>query len=90
MEADPFCREVIAERMRCGYTGDGPIYDDVQVYKPQGHREVNAQAITAGFPCQGVCRAGKQHALGDTRTALLKHVFRALDLTPSVHLQGKL
>ena len=90
MEADAFCREVIAQRMRCGYTGQGPIYQDVQVYKPEGHREVNAQAITAGFPCQGLCRAGKQHALSDARTALLKHVFRVLDLTPSVQLRFQL
>ena len=84
VEKDPLCREVIAHRMSDGLTAVGPVYQNIETYRPSTVQEQSAVAITAGFPCQGVCRAGKQKGVGDPRTGLIKNVFALLDMAPSV------
>ena len=54
VESNPFCRDIIAHRMADGQTPVGPMYHNIETYKPVRPEEASAVAITAGFPCQGV------------------------------------
>ncbi|CAK9080106.1 unnamed protein product [Durusdinium trenchii] len=81
VEADSFCRSVLRARMADKSLDECPIKDDVVGYAPEGVA-ARAEAILAGFPCQGVSCAGSQKGMGDVRTRLLREVFRVWDLLP--------
>lgn len=48
--------------------------------KPSSKIASLTDGLMAGFPCQGVSRAGNQLGLNDDRTSLIKDVFRVMDL----------
>ena len=76
VEKDGFCQQVLQARMHDGLLDAAAIASDV----PSSKIASLADGLTAGFPCQGVSKAGHQLGLNDDRTSLIKHVFRIMDL----------
>lgn len=75
MESNPWRRSLILQRQHDGLADKGPIYSDVET----AHLDQDVDGILAGFPCQGICKAGHGLGLEDRRTGLVKHVFRLYD-----------
>lgn len=61
------------------------IIRDVVGYKPSGPA-LKAEALTAGFPCQGISQAGSQGGLSDGRSSLVKETFNVFDRLPRARL----
>ena len=78
VESNPWCRDLIAQRQHDGLADRGPIYSDVTTCK----LEQDVDGFLAGFPCQGICKAGHGLGLKDARTSLVKHVFRLYNEQP--------
>ena len=57
VEIDKFCQKVLKKNFP-----NVPIYEDIKTYKP-----VNADVVTAGFPCQPFSVAGKRKGINDNR-----------------------
>ena len=76
VEKDDYCQQVLQARTHDGLLDAAAIASDV----PSSKIASLADGLTAGFPCQGVSKAGHQLGLHDPRTSLIKHVFRIMDL----------
>ena len=78
VEKSPYCQKLIQQRICDGLADPGTIYDDVS----QCRLSEKVDGFLAGFPCQGVSKAGLGHGLADQRSALLSHVWRLWDQQP--------
>ena len=78
VEKSPYCQKLIQQRICDGLADPGTIYDDVS----QCRLSEKVDGFLAGFPCQGVSKAGFGHGLADQRSALLSHVWRLWDQQP--------
>lgn len=83
VENNSYCQEVLKARMQDGCLHKGGIISDVQDYEPAGSH-LSAEGLIGGFPCQGVCRAGKMLGLDDSRTGLVREIYRLIDSLPSL------
>lgn len=54
VECSEVCKNILSARMEEGTLPRGEIYDDVKVYYPTSKAAREAEAITAGFPCQAI------------------------------------
>jgi len=57
VEIDKFCQKVLKKNFP-----NVPIHEDIKTYKP-----INADVVTAGFPCQPFSLAGKRKGINDNR-----------------------
>lgn len=74
MEKEPWCRELIEQRIRDGLADPAPIMEDVcSATLPE------CDGFMAGFPCQGTSRAGDGKGLDDPRSSLVKELWRHWD-----------
>lgn len=55
VELDPFCTLILLARMQDGVLEKAPIHDNVKDFRPCAKVASEAEAITAGFPCQAPC-----------------------------------
>ncbi|CAE7384870.1 ydiP, partial [Symbiodinium sp. CCMP2456] len=72
---------MLKARMQEGNLPHCDIKNDVIGYEPEGEAKM-AQAVLAGFPCQGVSQAGFQSGMQDDRSMLIKSVFECFDKLP--------
>jgi len=83
-EIDPFCRRVLAK-----HWPEVPCYDDVRTLTAErlGADRIAVDAITAGFPCQDLSRAGKRHGMAGEHSGLWSEVARLVgELRPGLVL----
>lgn len=83
VECDPLCREIIAARMADGLIKKAKLISDVRKYTPETESN-DFVGITAGFPCQGVSKAGLRKGQLDHRSGLVSEVFRLIDCCTSI------
>ena len=55
VEVDPFCLLILLARMQDGVLERAPIHHDVKDFLPCPEVASEAEALTAGFPCQAPC-----------------------------------
>lgn len=55
VELDPFCTLILLARMQDGVLEKALIHDNVKDFRPCAKVASEAEAITAGFPCQAPC-----------------------------------
>ncbi len=67
-EIDPFCRKVLKK-----HWPDVPIFEDIKDVK-----EIKADVICGGFPCQDISAAGKQAGITGERSGLWKEFKRVI------------
>mmetsp|Transcript_74797 Transcript_74797/g.151276 ORF Transcript_74797/g.151276 Transcript_74797/m.151276 type:complete len:438 (-) Transcript_74797:25-1338(-) len=79
VECSPFCTRVLSARMSEGNLPQGNVFPDIVEYCPKGDVLLAAEALLAGFPCQGVSSAGSQEGLQDHRSGLIREIFRVWD-----------
>ena len=78
VEKSSYCRQLIEQRISDGLADPGRIYEDITGCTLQE----SVDGFLAGFPCQGVSKAGLGHGMADSRSALLSHVWRLWDQQP--------
>ncbi len=70
VEWNPYCQQIIAQRIKDGIFDEAPIFTDVREFVQSGvAREYRGftDVVTAGFPCQPFSVAGKRKASDDDR-----------------------
>jgi DNA (cytosine-5)-methyltransferase 1 len=70
VEFNPYCQQVIAQRIADGHLDRAPIFTDVREFVQSGAAEQYrgiADVVTGGFPCQPFSVAGKQAGADDAR-----------------------
>ena len=84
LESGSFAQSIIRACQKEGCLCQCSLFDDVTTFSPKscGGDIESSQGLTAGFPCQGVSRAGKQAGLNDWRTGLVQHIFRIMSEMP--------
>lgn len=75
VEKSEFCQGVIRQRIAEGLADAAPILDDVA----SCNMDMEVHGFLAGFPCQGISRAGSGKGLSDGRTGLVVHLWRLYD-----------
>lgn len=82
-EWDPFCQQVLAERMRAGDIDRAPVHTDVKtLMMPPA---VAVTMITGGFPCQDISSIGLQKGIQEgERSSMFYEIMRLVDECPSV------
>jgi len=66
VEIDPYCRQVLRERIDDGTLPPFEIYDDVRTFDGRPWRGL-VDVVAGGFPCQPFSCAGKQLGTADPR-----------------------
>eukprot|EP00438_Fugacium_kawagutii_P013643 Skav213116 [mRNA] locus=scaffold107:42137:49620:+ [translate_table: standard] len=84
VECNEHCQSVLAARMDDGFLDRAPVIPDITTWEPSEEVASEAEGLAGGFPCQGVCGAGKMGGLADQRTGLVKRIYRVLDRCPKV------
>lgn len=70
VENEPYCQEVLKQRIADGFLDAAPIFGNIRTFISEGYAEAYqgmVDVITAGFPCQPFSVAGKQKAEQDER-----------------------
>jgi len=70
VELNPYCQQVLAQRIKDGCLDEAPIFSDVRVFIAEGYADAYQGMVTvisAGFPCQPFSVAGRQKAEDDPR-----------------------
>ena len=87
-EKEHMPRQVLHARTRDGSLPHGCILDevaDISAATLQGLRET-PQMLTAGFPCQDICQAGKQLGFDGNRSCLFFEIVRLIDECPCLRV----
>jgi len=70
VEFNPYCQQVLAQRIKDGVLDNAPIFGDIRSFINEGYADAYqgmVAVISAGFPCQPFSTAGKQRAKDDPR-----------------------
>lgn len=70
VEIDPYCQQIIAQRIKDGILDEAPIFSDIRSFTSDGYAEHYSglvDVITAGFPCQPFSVAGNHAGPDDPR-----------------------
>ena len=70
VEYEPYCQEVIKQRIADGVLDAAPIFGDIRAFVSEGYAESYqgmVDLITGGFPCQPFSVAGKRRGEDDPR-----------------------
>jgi len=70
VEFNPYCQQVLAQRIKDELLDFAPIFGDVRAFIDQGYADVYkgmVGVVSAGFPCQPFSVAGRQKAKDDPR-----------------------
>ena len=70
VEFNPYCQQVLAQRIKDELLDFAPIFGDVRAFIDQGYADVYkgmVGVVSAGFPCQPFSVAGRQKAEDDPR-----------------------
>ena len=79
-EIDPWCQTVLLMNMAKGRLDRAPIHPDVTTLSGKDLPRIGM--VAGGFPCLGLSSVGKRKGLyGDSRSALVKQVYRLVDET---------
>ena len=79
-EIDPWCQTVLLTNMAKGRLDRAPIHPDVTTLSGEDLPRIDM--IAGGFPCLGLSSVGQRKGLyGDSRSALVKEVYRLIDET---------
>lgn len=79
-EIDPFCQAVLRSNIAQKHLDRGPILPDVTKVTAQDVPGGAVDMIAGGFPCKGLSSIGARKGMyGDSRSALVKHVYRLID-----------
>ena len=82
VESEPYCQQVLRERIAEGQLDDAPIWDDVRTFDPRPWRGL-VDIVAGGFPCQDISTAGRGAGLAGERSGLFTEIIRiAGDLRP--------
>lgn len=77
-ELDPFCRSVLAERMKSGDLERAPIHTDIRDL--QLPSDYDAQVLVGGFPCQDISTMGLQKGIvAGKRSSMFFEMMRIVD-----------
>ncbi len=82
-EVDPFCQQVLAERMEEGALEKAPIHANIRtLHLPETCRPL---VISGGFPCQDISCIGLQRGIVESdRSSLFFEIMRLVDECPSI------
>lgn len=85
VEWEPYCQQVLAQRIKDGFLDEAPIFTDIDEFiesgaakKYRGYCEV----LTAGFPCQPFSVAGKKKVEKDERNKWPQTIQCIRDVRP--------
>ena len=70
VEFNPYCQQVLAQRIKDGVLDNAPIFGDIRSFINEGYADAYQGMVTvvsAGFPCQPFSVAGRQKAEDDPR-----------------------
>ena len=70
VEFNPYCQQVLAQRIKDELLDQAPIFGDVRAFIAEGYADAYKGMVTvisAGFPCQPFSVAGRQKAEDDPR-----------------------
>lgn len=82
-EIDPFCQQVLAERMEDGLLEKAPIHSNVKTLHIGDY--IKPKMICAGFPCQDISSMGLQKGIVESdRSSLFFEIMRIVDESPSI------
>jgi DNA (cytosine-5)-methyltransferase 1 len=84
-EWDPYCKQVLLDRMEEGRIDRAPIHDDIKNLHVAP--VVQPQMICGGFPCQDISSMGKQKGIIEgERSSMFYHIMRIVDECPSINV----
>jgi len=75
VENEPYCQQVLRERIADGRLDDAPIWDDVCSFDPRPWRGL-VDIVAGGFPCQDISTAGRGAGLAGERSGLFAEIVR--------------
>lgn len=82
-EINPFCQQVLAERMQDGILEKAPIHNNICNLHIGGH--MKPTWICGGFPCQDISSMGLQKGVVDSeRSSLFFEIMRIVEECPSI------
>lgn len=84
VEYEPYCQEVIKQRITDGLLDAAPIFGDIRAFVSEGYAESYrgmVSLITGGFPCQDISCAGTRRGLGGERSGLWGIMFNIIRTT---------
>ena len=77
VEREPYCQQVLEQRIRDGILPDAPIWDDVRTFDGLQWRDC-VDAVCGGFPCQDISIAGKGKGISGSRSGLWGQMARII------------
>lgn len=81
VEYEPYCQEVIKQRITDGLLDAAPIFGDIRAFVSEGYAESYqglVDVITGGFPCQDISCAGSGKGLDGERSGLWREMVSAI------------
>ena len=85
VEWEPYCQEIISQRIADGIFDEAPIFGDVDDFVESGAAkkyEGYVDVVTAGFPCTPFSNAGKQRFEKDSRNKWPETIQTIRDVRP--------
>lgn len=82
-EVNPYCQQVLTERMQEGRLHRAPIHSDITTLHISS--KVRPNMIMGGFPCQDISSMGLQQGIQTgTRSGLFHEIVRLIDECPTI------